>query len=420
MQAVEAPLALGLSGGGDSVALLHEVMDWATQRGRRVLALTVDHRLNPQSADWTRFAGEVARGRGADWQALSWDEAKGGAGVTARARAARHGLLAAAARAAGAKVLMLAHTLDDMAESEVLRGQGSTLGSLREWSPSPVWPEGREVMLFRPMLGERRETLRDALRARAQVWIEDPANADMTYGRSRARASLKGALAGDLAEGPETGKMDLGSLDWGPLDLGALAWGGVFRMKRTLGGRALAFGLVCAGGGDRPPRGDRLEGLMTRLAAGEDFTATLVGARLEAKGDEVWLMREPGEFRRRGLASLALEADQAVVWDGRFEIAVDQPGWQVQAAAGCLGRVEPLRQRWISSLPPAARASLPVLKNTATNQLVMAHEWGRVRELASRRLSLSLGEKTQESDLFASVHGALAATDLFSEKDCDQ
>lgn len=413
MQEVEAPLALGLSGGGDSVALLHVVADWAKTRGRKILALTVDHGLNPQSGDWTRFAGEMARACGADWQALVWAEAEGGAGVTARARAARHGMLAKAVREAGAKVLMLAHTRDDVAESALLREQGSTLGHLREWSPSPVWPEGREVMLFRPLLNERRETLREDLRARGQDWIEDPANADPNYGRSRARA----ALAGQLGAGCEV-------VDEAPvsqaLDLGSLAWGGVFRMPRSLGGRALAYGLVCAGGGDRPPRGDRLEGLMARLGSGEDFIATLVGARLEARGEAVWLMREAGEFRRRGLPPLRLEPGQAVVWDGRFEIRVDEPGWQVQAAGGHLAGLEPLARRRISCLPPSARASLPVLENTTTNQVVMAHEHGRVSVLGPRRLALSLGEKTQEGDLVASVHGAMAATDLFSEKDCDQ
>ncbi|WP_312066160.1 ATP-binding protein, partial [Brevundimonas sp.] len=74
-----------MSGGGDSMALLHLAADWARARGRRLLALTVDHHLNPASADWTRFAGEAARAVGADWRALSWDAPVVGPGLTARA-----------------------------------------------------------------------------------------------------------------------------------------------------------------------------------------------------------------------------------------------------------------------------------------------------------------------------------------------
>ncbi|HUH22762.1 MAG TPA: ATP-binding protein, partial [Brevundimonas sp.] len=80
------------------MALLHLAAEWARARGRRLLALTVDHNLNAMSADWTRFAGEAARAVGADWRGLNWDTAAAGPGLTARARAARHGLIAEAAR----------------------------------------------------------------------------------------------------------------------------------------------------------------------------------------------------------------------------------------------------------------------------------------------------------------------------------
>ena len=182
---------MALSGGGDSVALLHLAAEWAGAKGRRLLALTVDHNLNAMSADWTRFAGEAARAVGADWRALSWTEAVPGPGLTARARAARHGLIAEAARAAGARVVLLAHTLDDVAEADWMRARGSTLGRVREWSPSPVWPQGRGLMLLRPLLDERREGLRVFLKARGQGWVEDPANADQRFGRSGARAALR-------------------------------------------------------------------------------------------------------------------------------------------------------------------------------------------------------------------------------------
>ena len=48
----------------------------------------------------------------------------------------------------------MAHTGDDIAESDWMRDQGATLGDLRDWSPSPVWPQGRGVMLLRPLLTE--------------------------------------------------------------------------------------------------------------------------------------------------------------------------------------------------------------------------------------------------------------------------
>ena len=56
-----APVALALSGGGDSLALLLTAAAWARAHGRPLLALTVDHRLQAESAGWSRFASEAAR-----------------------------------------------------------------------------------------------------------------------------------------------------------------------------------------------------------------------------------------------------------------------------------------------------------------------------------------------------------------------
>ncbi|RZJ97851.1 MAG: hypothetical protein EON88_01980 [Brevundimonas sp.] len=138
------PLVVALSGGGDSVALLHLAADWADARGRPLLALTVDHGLTPASADWTARAEAAARAVGADWRGLVWRGDKPATGLPAAARLARHRLLADAARKAGARVILIAHTADDIDEGEVMRAEGSSVGRLREWSPSPVWPEGRE------------------------------------------------------------------------------------------------------------------------------------------------------------------------------------------------------------------------------------------------------------------------------------
>ncbi|MFE9084190.1 tRNA lysidine(34) synthetase [Brevundimonas sp. NPDC007353] len=429
------------------MALLHLAADWARARGRRLLALTVDHHLNPASADWTRFAGEAARAVGADWRALSWDAPVVGPGLTARARAARHGLIAEAARAAGARVVLLAHTLDDVAEADWMRARGSTIGRLREWSPSPVWPQGRGLMLLRPLLDERREALRDDLRARGQGWIEDPANADERFGRSRARAALAGVPAVALSSvipGPVPGIQTLddegscgdGSASRGmfldPRDkpegdgeneirdceLGPFVWAGVLHIPRDVSGSTLAAVLLCAGGGAVPPRGERLAALKARLAAGEDFVAGLSGARVEAEGATVLLMREPGEMKRRPPAPVALAPGVPAVWDGRFEITAREGGWRVEAAAGRLALLAEADRRILGGLPAAARGALPVLVRDDGDGPILAWRGATVRALGARRLSLALGETTQEAGLFHPMHGETPPTDLFSWKDC--
>ena len=408
------PVALALSGGGDSLALLDLAAEWAKARGRRLLALTIDHNLNPDSADWTRFAAKAARAAGADWRGMVWQGARGGPGVPARARAARHALLAEAARQAGARVILTGHTADDVAEGEWMRADGATLGRLRAASPSPAWPDGRGLLLLRPVLEEQREALRDHLRARGLSWLEDPANGDLRYGRGRARAAL--AQASDPVE-PSSAVV----VAHAAYEAGDRAWAGVLPLSRDLPASMLAAVVLCAGGGATPPRGDRLAALQARLAAGEDFTAVLCGARIEASGACVQAMREPGEWKRRPSASLALTPGRPAVWDGRFEITADRPGLRVEAAAGRLAQLSDRDRAALASLPPAARAAAPVLIDSE-GRPVLAWRAAAVRALGLRRLALALaafgGETTQEGGLFQTLHGEMPPSDLFSGEDC--
>ena len=124
------------------MALLGMAAGWARASGRRLLAITVDHGLSPDSADWSRRCEAAARAVRADWIERRWEGGKPVTGLPAAARRARHALIADAAREAGAKVVLFAHTADDIAEADWMRERGSTLGRLREWSPSPAWPDG--------------------------------------------------------------------------------------------------------------------------------------------------------------------------------------------------------------------------------------------------------------------------------------
>jgi tRNA(Ile)-lysidine synthase len=188
----------------------------------------------------------------------------------------------------------------------------------------------------------------------------------------------------------------------------------VLEVSRDVSGSALAAALLCAGGGAVPPRGERLAGLRARLAGGEDFTAGLAGARVEAEGARVLLMREPGEMRRRAPGAVRLTPGAATVWDGRFEITATEPGWRVEAAAGRLARLSEADRRAIAGLPPAARGGLPVLVREDGSGAILAWRGADVRALGARRLGLALGETTQESDLFQAMHGETPPTDLFS------
>ncbi|MDR3511265.1 MAG: ATP-binding protein [Caulobacteraceae bacterium] len=357
-----APVAVGLSGGGDSLAALLAARAWAARSGRPLIALTVDHRLQAASGGWTRFAAETAARLGAGFRALAWEGPKPATGLAAAARLARHRLLADAARQAGAGVLVLGHTADDLLEAEVMRGWGSSLGAMREWSPSPVWPQGRGLFILRPLLGQRRAALRAWLASLGERWIDDPANDDLAQTRARARAALAG---GGEAPDPATDDPDAACLAAAVVAVG----GGALRLDRAAlasapaaaARRVLAAAALSAGGGPRPPRSARLEALRARLAAPGPVRATLCGARVIGEAEAVLVARDAGEARRGGLAPIDLPPGEAVVWDGRFEITGQRAGLAVRPLAGLAARLDPAQRSALRALPAAVRPALPVV-----------------------------------------------------------
>jgi tRNA(Ile)-lysidine synthase len=390
-----APLAVAFSGGGDSLALLLLTKAWADKHGRRVLALTVDHRLQAASVDWTARCRERAARLSVEFQELAWTGEKPATGLSAAARAARHRLLAEAARNAGARVLLMGHTADDLLEAEVMRAEGSNVGDPREWAPSPAWPEGRGVFLLRPLLDVRRAELRDWLTAQGETWIDDSANENPRSIRARARHSLSDRSR----EGGSTGRVSLG-----PRLRGDNRWGeefGVLKADRTVSEAAVAAACLCAAGTTRPPRGDRLTRLTQRLNSGEAFTATLAGARIEAD-TEVRLMRDAGETARGGLKPLHLTEHEPAVWDGRFEVTADRAGLTVCALKGLTKHLPPAERTALQAVPASARPALPVIVDaagSATCPLLASHPSVQVRSLALERFSAAVGLIGHERDI---------------------
>lgn len=377
------PVAVAFSGGGDSLALLLAAAEWSRAARRDLLVLTVDHRLQPAGAAWTRTCAATAARLGAAFQALCWTAEKPATGLPAAARAARHSLLADAARAAGASVILMGHTADDILEARLMRTRGSTTPEPREWSPSPVWPEGRGVFLLRPLLGLRRAGLRDWLTTRGEGWIDDPANESPLSRRAQARRQIAGGGMGpgETAESASAEalarvcRQDAAAGLQAPRACIAAASPGV-------AARFLSAACLCAAGTSRPPPRQAIMRLVERLAAPDGFAATLAGARIEADGETVRFLREAGEAARGGLRPLILAAGESTVWDGRFEIAAER-GREIRSARGLRQALSPADQHALAALPANARDTVPVVVEESGPRLADATPLALDRLLAA-------------------------------------
>lgn len=183
-------LCVAVSGGGDSMALLHLAQGWGADNAVPVEAVTVDHGLRPEAAEETRLVARACATLGVPHHALRWDGWDGTGNLQARARAARYDLIARHLKDRPRVAVLLAHNRDDVAETFLMRlARGSGVDGLSRMRAD--W-EDRGLRWLRPLLEVSRADLRDWNRARGVAWVEDPSNDDPRFDRVRARAALEG------------------------------------------------------------------------------------------------------------------------------------------------------------------------------------------------------------------------------------
>ncbi|MEM7639486.1 MAG: tRNA lysidine(34) synthetase TilS [Pseudomonadota bacterium] len=309
------PIALAVSGGSDSLALLHLCHAWARGVGRTLIVLTVDHGLRSEARDEAAMVAACCSGLQISHQTLRWAAPKPSQNA---ARGARYGLMAETMSKAGAKCLLTGHTLDDVIETVFIRRQRGVRGGLSAGpgvaAPMPAWPEGRDMTLIRPLISARRQTLRNHLDGLGESWVEDPSNRDMKFERARVRAFFdqhaelrESILPAITALQLERAKLDsafakaLASVHVAPDGLIELA-------DHQAQVRLLGVVARVASGTDRDPRRKAVAELVESLSA-PGMRQTLGGAWFQRTRTGFQIGRDPAE---------ATPESEAIVFDGRF------------------------------------------------------------------------------------------------------
>jgi tRNA(Ile)-lysidine synthase len=174
---------------------------WLAARWRRglrsgpdLIAVTVDHGLRREAAREARDVKQFARSLGISHRTLRWTGEKPATGLAAAARNARYALLFKAARSRGASHVLTAHTMDDQAETVLMRlSRGSGIAGLAAMARE-TRREG--IVVARPFLHIPKSRLIATLEKAGIGYAEDPTNRDPSFTRPRLRA-LMPALAGE-------------------------------------------------------------------------------------------------------------------------------------------------------------------------------------------------------------------------------
>jgi tRNA(Ile)-lysidine synthase len=347
-------IAVGVSGGPDSLALAILADRWARRHGGEAWAVIVDHGLRPESAAEAEAVGRWLAARGISHAVLAWRDAKPATGIQEAARAARYRLLAEWCAARGCLHLLTAHHREDQAETYLIRRRaGSGPDGLAGMAAVRELPQLR---LVRPLLGVAKASLRALLDAEGQEYLRDPSNRNPAFERSRLRMALEPnsdedacssspVLTDVFAELRANGlrrierERDLSALLARSVALHpagfALIDSRPIAASGELGERALGRIAAVLGGARYPTRRERLARLREALSEAPIRARTLGGCRFVPWRGRVLALREGA----RAAPPLSLNPGMSAVWDRRFaaRLPATAPGPVTIGALGAAG-----------------------------------------------------------------------------------
>lgn len=320
-----ARLAVAVSGGGDSMALLLLLNRLAATRGTTLSVVTVDHGLRPEAKEEVRLVASACAQFGLSHQVLNWSGWDGSGNLQDAARRARYRMISEWAQANDIPAVALAHTMNDQAETVLMRmRRASGVDGLSAMSARQM---RHDILWLRPLLRVTRDALRDVLRSEGIEWAEDPSNSDARFDRVKARRALAelaplGVTVEALAQTAQNMAMARAALEAQTRKViaastqvraGAIALDPSLLAQEPLEIQRRVY-LACLNwitGADYAPRAKTLDA--ARQALAQQGAATIDGCHMRMERGLVWIFREYEPVR-----ALRCDADQN--WDTRWRI----------------------------------------------------------------------------------------------------
>lgn len=322
---VPGRLGIAVSGGGDSLALLHGLLRCFDRDRPGLFVASVDHGLREGSAAEAAQVARIADDLGLPHATLIWTGWNREGNLQAEARKARYRLLSGWARDNRLDAVALGHTADDQAETVLLRlARASGVDGLSAMQPRKVL---NGVTYLRPMLSLTRRELRDFLDDLGVSWIDDPSNSDARFDRIKAREALEhlgalGITAKGLADVASYMSDARRALSWytflAARELDCTDGGEVvFDLRRfrtmpdEIARRLLARAITWINRADYPPRRAPLGELLRSVRFRQG--GTLGGCRVLYHNSQIWVCREYNAVRDQ-----TARPDQN--WDNRWKL----------------------------------------------------------------------------------------------------
>lgn len=320
----QEPFAVAVSGGSDSMALVHAILKFYPHTRISMRAVTFDHQLRPDSSSEANQVKLWMNDLEVSHKVLCWDGEKPTSDIMRRARSARYQAIESWMKKNDLKYLFLAHHLDDVLETLFMR----LLKKTGAEGLDALWKRRvfGGVTLLRPFLAVKKDALKSFLSQKEVSWIEDPSNQNTKFARPLVRLILENQKLKNFLNKYYPSFVCFASLSR--------------RLRETLVQKSIVYhryGYVSLDGVildklpshivldlvryliqkfrqlEYPPKRIQIETLLKAMEKG----ATLKGCYLRRLKGKIILMRE---WQKSEEFSLPLATKGEIVWDQRFKI----------------------------------------------------------------------------------------------------
>ncbi|MGI4776064.1 MAG: tRNA lysidine(34) synthetase TilS [Janthinobacterium lividum] len=327
---ISSKIAIAVSGGVDSTALLMLLSKWSRDKAVEITVLTVDHNLRPESIDEARYVCNLSNNLGYQCMTLSWDHQNNYSNLSARARKGRYQLMTEFCLKQDILTLLVGHHQNDMIENFLIREERKS-GVLGLSSNSINYYNN--IRILRPLYNITKNELVQYLKFSNIKWFEDISNQNTKYLRNKIRNNLSESsedlnkkITQKLAEVDFRAKSINSDLIIAMAESATIYQYGLAVLDITkfcsycyeVKLRLIGLLLNIISGNRKLPRADSID-MIIKLLTGqaEDFSKTLHGCCLKRTRLELLIFRGFGKIIPR---SLEIKSQQKIKWDDRFSL----------------------------------------------------------------------------------------------------
>lgn len=330
-KAISSEVALAVSGGSDSIALLFLASKWSKENAVRLVVFAVDHQLRQESSDEIEFVKNTSKDLGHKFIGLVWHHDNSKSSIQEKARIARYEMMSNKCHELGISCILTAHHYDDFLENYFMRKRkkSGALGLSNSYSTFY-----NNIQILRPLFNIKKTKLINYLRMHSIKWIEDMSNSLDVYERNKVRKYILSLSKEDKdAFEDEANIADANSREFNNKFIKAIAenvefnnFGFAFidldsykELDYDIAVYLINFVLTSVSGKMNTPRFRSTKILLDKIMNGDNFNSSLHECILQKVDDKILIFKE-----RNAINNKKFNLKKGVVWDNRFKFEVDE------------------------------------------------------------------------------------------------